>query len=200
MKGEPDFSKCGGLLPAVIQDAMSGQVLMLGYMNEESFKRTVATQKVTFFSRSREELWTKGETSGNYLRLIDISVDCDRDALLVRAVPSGPTCHEGTTSCFSDARPTSWSILGELERVIKQRRESMSDDSYTASLFKGGVDRLAQKVGEEAIEVVIEAKNGHRERLLSESADLVFHLMALWESQGVSLAEVCDVLRERSLG
>jgi phosphoribosyl-ATP pyrophosphohydrolase/phosphoribosyl-AMP cyclohydrolase len=195
---EPDFSRCEGLLPAIVQNAMSGEVLMLGYMNEESYQRTVETRKVTFFSRSRQKLWTKGETSGNVLTLIDISVDCDRDTLLVRAVPSGPACHEGTPTCFRDARPTTWAILSDLERVITQRRESMLDESYTTSLFKAGIDRLAQKVGEEAIEVVIEAKNGDRVRLLNESADLVFHLMALWEAQGVSLGDVCDVLRARA--
>ena len=195
---EPDFSRCEGLLPAIVQNAMSGEVLMLGYMNEESYQRTVETRKVTFFSRSRQKLWTKGEISGNVLTLIDISVDCDRDTLLVRAVPSGPACHEGTPTCFRDARPTTWAILSDLERVITQRRESMLDESYTTSLFKAGIDRLAQKVGEEAIEVVIEAKNGDRVRLLNESADLVFHLMALWEAQGVSLGDVCDVLRARA--
>jgi phosphoribosyl-ATP pyrophosphohydrolase/phosphoribosyl-AMP cyclohydrolase len=198
MKREPDFSKCDGLLPAVVQDAKSGEVLMLGYMNEESFQRTLETRQVTFFSRSRRSLWTKGESSGNFLALTEISVDCDRDAILVRAVPSGPTCHEGTQSCFRDAVPTTWSILSELEGVIRQRKESLSDDSYTASLFKAGIDRLAQKVGEEAIEVVIEAKNGDKERLVSESADLLFHLMALWEAQGISLGAVCGVLADRA--
>ena len=198
MKREPDFSKCDGLLPAVVQDAQSGEVLMLGYMNEESFQRTIETKRVTFFSRSRRSLWTKGESSGNFLTLTDISVDCDQDAILVRAVASGPTCHEGTVSCFRDALPTTLSVFSELERVIRQRRESLAEDSYTASLFKAGIDRLAQKVGEEAIEVVIEAKNGDKERLLNESADLLFHLMALWEAQGVSLGAVCDVLRERT--
>jgi phosphoribosyl-ATP pyrophosphohydrolase/phosphoribosyl-AMP cyclohydrolase len=198
MKREPDFSKCGGLLPAIVQDAHSGEVLMLGYMNEEGYTITRETKRVTFFSRSREMLWTKGESSGNSLTLTDISLDCDRDAILVRALPAGPTCHEGTRSCFSEAKATSWSILSDLERTIKERRALLSDGSYTASLFIAGIDRLAQKVGEEAIEVVIEAKNGDRDRLLNESADLLFHLMALWESQGVSLADVCDVLGERA--
>jgi phosphoribosyl-ATP pyrophosphohydrolase/phosphoribosyl-AMP cyclohydrolase len=198
MKREPDFSKCGGLLPAIVQDAHSGEVLMLGYMNEEAYTMTRETKRVTFFSRSREMLWTKGESSGNSLTLTDIFLDCDQDAILVRALPAGPTCHEGTRSCFSQAPATSWSILSDLERTIKERRASLSDGSYTASLFTAGIDRLAQKVGEEAIEVVIEAKNGDRDRLLNESADLLFHLMALWESQGVSLADVCDVLGERA--
>lgn len=195
---EPDFLKCEGILPTVVQDAGSGEVLMLGYMNEESYRITLETKEVTFWSRSRQKLWTKGETSGNFLTLTDISVDCDRDAILVRAIPSGPTCHEGTVTCFRDATPTTWSILSDLERVISQRKGALLDDSYTASLFKAGIDRLAQKVGEEAIEVVIEAKNGDRNRLLNESADLLFHLMALWEAQGISLGAVCDVLRERA--
>ena len=198
MRRAPDFSKCDGLLPAVVQDATSGEVLMLGYMNQESFQRTIQTRRVTFFSRSRRSLWTKGESSGNFLTLTDISVDCDQAAILVRAIPSGPTCHAGTQSCFRDASRTTWSILSELEGVIRQRKESLSDDSYTASLFKAGLDRLIQKVGEEAIEVVIEAKNGDKERLVNESADLLFHLMALWEAQGVSLGAVCDTLRARS--
>ena len=198
MMREPDFSKSDGLIPAVVQDARSGEVLMLGYMNEESFRKTIETKRVTFFSRSRQTLWMKGETSGNVLDLADISVDCDRDSILVRAVPNGPTCHEGTRTCFRDAPSTTWSILSDLEGVIRERRKSMSDNSYTASLFKAGLDRLAQKVGEEAIEVLIEAKNGDRDRLLNESADLLFHLMALWEAQGVSLGAVCAVLRQRS--
>jgi len=194
---KPDFSRCDGLLPTVVQDAMSGEVLMLGYMNEESYRITLETSRVTFWSRSQQKLWTKGVTSGNFLTVTEISLDCDRDAILVRVVPNGPTCHEGTFTCFRDAGRLKWSILSDLQRVISQRKESLSDDSYTASLFKGGIDRLAQKVGEEAIEVVIEAKNGDRNRLLNESADLLFHLMVLWEAQGVSFGSVCNVLQGR---
>jgi phosphoribosyl-ATP pyrophosphohydrolase/phosphoribosyl-AMP cyclohydrolase len=198
MKREPDFTKCDGLLPAVVQDARNGTVLMLGYMNEESYSATLAKGLVTFFSRSRNELWTKGETSGNFLKLTELSVDCDRDTILVKAIPSGPTCHEGTLSCFADAAPNVWSVLTYLEDTIKERKATPSDDSYTSSLFKAGIDKIAQKVGEEGIEVVIEGKNDNKERLLNESADLLFHLMVLWEAKGVSLADVCGVLAERS--
>mgnify|MGYP006276498983 CR=1 FL=1 len=200
MKREPDFTKCGGLLPAVVQDARTGVVLMLGYMNEKSYQVTKDKGLVTFFSRSRNELWTKGETSGNYLTVVAIGVDCDQDAILVSAIPQGPTCHEGTESCFSDKVTTPLSMLTRLEATIKERRESPSTSSYTASLFEAGIDKIVQKVGEEGIEVVIEGKNDNKERLLNESADLLFHLMVLWEAKGVSLGEVCGVLagRERS--
>lgn len=198
MKREPDFRKCEGMLPAVVQDARNGTILMLGYMNEESFNITIAKGHVTFFSRSRNELWTKGDTSGNLLKLTDISVDCDGDAILVKAVPSGPTCHEGTTSCFADASPNPLGVLQCLEDTIKQRKNDPSDSSYTSSLFKAGIDKIAQKVGEEGVEVVIEGKNDNKDRLLNESADLLFHLMILWEAKGVSLAQVCDVLAQRS--
>lgn len=198
MRREPDFTKCGGLLPAIVQDARNGTVLMLGYMNEESFKTTLARGLVTFFSRSRNELWTKGDTSGNFLKLTDISVDCDRDAILVKAIPSGPTCHEGTASCFAEAAPNALDVLQHLEDTIKQRKNEPSDTSYTSSLFKAGIDKIAQKVGEEGVEVVIEGKNDNRDRLLNESADLLFHLMILWEAKGVSLSDVCAVLAQRS--
>jgi phosphoribosyl-ATP pyrophosphohydrolase/phosphoribosyl-AMP cyclohydrolase len=198
MKREPDFSTCNGLLPAIVQDARNGTVLMLGYMNEESFTTTIQSGLVTFFSRSRGKLWTKGATSGNFLKLTDISVDCDRDAILVKAIPSGPTCHEGTTSCFADAAPNVLNVLQHLEEIIKQRRRVPSDTSYTSALFKAGIDKIAQKVGEEGVEVVIEGKNDNPERLLNESADLLFHLMILWEVKGVALSDVCGVLEQRS--
>lgn len=198
MKREPDFSKCEGLLPTIVQDARNGAILMLGYMNDESFRLTLSKGLVTFFSRSRNELWTKGDTSGNLLKLTDISVDCDRDAILVKAIPSGPTCHEGTTTCFADAAPSTLEVLQYLQDTIKQRKDAPSDSSYTSSLFKAGIDKIAQKVGEEGVEVVIEGKNDNKERLLSESADLLFHLMILWEAKGVSLAEVCEVLAARA--
>lgn len=197
MKREPDFAKCGGLLPAVVQDARTGAVLMLGYMNEESYQLTREKGLVTFFSRSRSELWTKGETSGNYLKIVDMRVDCDQDAVLVLALPQGPTCHEGTTSCFGDVTEAPFAVLSRLEATIKERRESPTSSSYTASLFRAGIDKIAQKVGEEGIEVVIEAKNDNQERLLNESADLLFHLMVLWEAKGTSLGEVCGVLSQR---
>lgn len=198
MKREPDFSKCEGLLPAVVQDAQTGAVLMVGYMNERSYQVTREKGLVTFFSRSRQELWTKGETSGNYLKLVELGVDCDCDAILVRAEPMGPTCHEGTESCFSGISSSALSTLLRLQGVIRERKESASDSSYTASLFRAGIDKIAQKVGEEGIEVVIEAKNDNRDRLLNESADLLFHLMVLWEAKGVSLAEVSEVLAQRA--
>lgn len=198
MRCEPDFTKCEGMLPAIVQDARNSDVLMLGYMNEESYTATLAKGLVTFFSRSRNELWTKGETSGNFLKLSEISVDCDRDAILVKAIPSGPTCHEGTTSCFAESSPSAMSVLGYLEETIQQRKNSPSDASYTSSLFKAGLDKIAQKVGEEAVEVVIESKNNNRERFLNESADLLFHLMILLEAKDVSLADVCAVLETRS--
>lgn len=199
MKREPNFSKCEGLLPAVVQDARTGAVLMLGYMNEQSYHVTQEKGLVTFFSRSRNELWTKGETSGNYLKLVELCVDCDQDAILVSAIPMGPTCHEGTESCFSELAPTPLSVLARLQETIKERRSSQGDTSYTASLFEAGIDKIAQKVGEEAIEVVIEGKNNNADRLLNESADLLFHLMVLLEAKGVALEEVCRVLEQRAV-
>lgn len=198
MKREPDFSKCEGLLPTVVQNARTGAVLMVGYMNERAYACTLERKLVTFFSRSRQELWTKGETSGNYLKLVDLSVDCDRDAILVQAEPTGPTCHEGSESCFSGVPESSLSTLLLLQQVIRERKESDAGSSYTASLFRAGIDKIAQKVGEEGVEVVIEAKNDNRERLLNESADLLFHLMVLWEAKGVSLAEVSEILAQRA--
>lgn len=198
MRRDPDFSKCDGLLPAVVQDAQTGAVLMLGYMDERAYQRTLEKRLVTFYSRSRQELWTKGETSGNFLKLVDLTVDCDRDAILVQAEPMGPTCHEGTESCFADVPAGALTILRRLQRVIRERKESRADTSYTASLFAAGIDKIAQKVGEEGVEVVIEAKNDNRERLLNESADLLFHLMVLWEAKGVSLSDVSEILADRS--
>lgn len=198
MKRKPDFSKCEGLLPAVVQDARTGAVLMLGYMNERSYQLTQEKGLVTFFSRSRNDLWTKGETSGNYLKLVGMCIDCDQDAILVSAIPMGPTCHEGTESCFVDGPLKSLSMLTRLQATIKDRRASRGDTSYSASLFGAGIDKIAQKVGEEAIEVVIEAKNDNADRLLNESADLLFHLMVLWEVKGIGLEDVCVVLEQRA--
>jgi len=200
MRREPDFSKCGGLLPAIVQDPRSGEVLMLGYMNEEAYAVTLEEKRVTFFSRSRNGLWTKGETSGNYLTLCELSVDCDSDAILVKAIPSGPTCHEGTRSCFAEASDDPLAVLARLGETITERRLNPSSSSYTASLFAQGIDKIVQKVGEEGIEVVIEGKNDSRDRLVSESADLLFHLMVLWEARGISLADVCGALTNRAQG
>ncbi len=198
MKREPNFSKSEGLLPAVVQDARTGAVLMLGYMNERAYQLTQEKELVTFFSRSRNELWTKGETSGNYLKLVAMSVDCDQDAILVSAIPMGPTCHEGTESCFAENTPRPLSMLTRLQATISDRQSSRGESSYTASLFEAGIDKIAQKVGEEAVEVVIEAKNNNTDRLLNESADLLFHLMVLWKAKGVTLEDVCGVLEQRA--
>ena len=196
---EFNLEKTGdGLLPAIIQDARTHKVLMLGYMNEEAFNKTVETGKVTFWSRSRNELWTKGETSGNFLELVDIKVDCDNDTLLVRAVPHGPVCHTGTDTCWgesNDANPLLF--LTELQDFINKRREEMPEGSYTTSLFKDGINRMAQKVGEEALEAVIEAVNGTDERLLYEASDMFYHLIVLLASKGLRIEQVAEELAER---
>lgn len=198
MKREPDFEKAGGLVPAVVQNASSGAVLMVGYMNKEAYAQTLTSRRVTFFSRSRQKLWEKGETSGNYLDLVHMDVDCDGDSILVQATPQGPTCHTGDESCFGDESPCGLRFLEELSRTIAERRTGPQQGSYTSELFAAGTDRLVQKVGEEALEVVIEGKNTDDVRLLSESADLVFHLMVLLESRGLSLRDVSLVLKERA--
>jgi phosphoribosyl-ATP pyrophosphohydrolase/phosphoribosyl-AMP cyclohydrolase len=198
MRRDPDFTKCEGMIPAIVQDDATLEVLMLGYMNQEAYASTKQSGQVTFFSRSKGRLWTKGETSGNFLHVKEIRCDCDSDAILIRAIPAGPTCHEGTDSCFGESERSSLAFLGALSRTIGARK-SVADaaNSYTAQLFAKGIDAIAQKVGEEAIEVVIEAKNSNDERLLSESADLLYHLMVLLEARGVSLTEVAKTLKER---
>ena len=193
-----DFEKSGGLVPAIIQDSATRQVLMLGYMNREAYEKTVATRRVTFWSRSRNCLWTKGETSGNFLELVDIKVDCDNDTLLVRAVPHGPVCHTGTDTCWgesNDANPLLF--LTELQDFINKRREEMPEGSYTTSLFKDGINRMAQKVGEEALEAVIEAVNGTDDRLLYEASDMFYHLIVLLASKGLRIEQVAEELAER---
>lgn len=193
-----DFEKSGGLVPAIIQDSATRQVLMLAYMNREAYEKTVATRRVTFWSRSRNCLWTKGETSGNFLELVDIKVDCDNDTLLVRAVPHGPVCHTGTDTCWgesNDANPLLF--LTELQDFINKRREEMPEGSYTTSLFKDGINRMAQKVGEEALEAVIEAVNGTDERLLYEASDMFYHLIVLLASKGLRIEQVAEELAER---
>lgn len=194
---ELDFSKEDGLIPAIIQDAQTGKVLMLGYMNEEALEKTLDTQKVTFFSRSKNRLWTKGETSENYLRLVSISPDCDQDALLVKVNPEGPTCHTGTDTCWQEENRNDLQFLGYLTDVIKERRQLPTDESYVARLFSKGINKVAQKVGEEAVEVVIEAKDNDDKLFLDESADLLFHYMMLLEAKGFSLSDVVYVLKER---
>ncbi len=186
-----------GLVPAIVQDAATLQVLMLGYMNEESLKKTQETGLVTFYSRSQGKIWTKGETSGNYLHLVSIASDCDNDTLLLRATPDGPTCHTGSKTCWGEAVPTHDGFIRELETVIKGRYEQMPEKSYTTSLFKSGVPRMAQKVGEEAVETVIEAVKGDKDRLLYEASDLVYHLLVLMTSQELGIADMEKELERR---
>ena len=193
-----NFDKNTGLIPAIIQDAITKNVLMLGYMNQESFDKTLATKKVTFYSRSKQRLWTKGEESGNYLYLVDVKNDCDNDTLLIRVNPQGPTCHKGSDTCWGENNDSSFGFLTKLENVIKQRRENAdSESSYVASLFKKGINKIAQKVGEEAVEVVIEAKDDNAELFLNESADLLFHYLILLQAKGYQLNDIVDVLKNR---
>lgn len=192
-----DFEKTNGLVPAIIQDAKTKNVLMLGYMNEEAVAKTQETGKVTFYSRSKERLWTKGEESGNFLELVDLKVDCDNDALLIQAKPAGPTCHKGTDTCWGEANNSNFSFLSKLEAVIKDRHDNPDEKSYTSSLFKKGINKVAQKVGEEAVEVVIEAKDNSEELFLNESADLLYHYMILLRAKGYDLEDVVKVLEDR---
>ncbi|WP_421869852.1 bifunctional phosphoribosyl-AMP cyclohydrolase/phosphoribosyl-ATP diphosphatase HisIE [Marinoscillum sp.] len=193
----PDFEKGGGLLPAIVQDHITGKVLMLGYMNAEALKQTQETGKVTFYSRSKERLWVKGETSNNFLILKDIAEDCDKDTILVKAEPQGPTCHTGADTCFNEVNENPITFLNHLRDIIEDRKANPSDESYTASLFKKGINKVAQKVGEEAVEVVIEAKDDNEDLFLNESADLLFHLMVLLAHKGYSLDDVVKVLEGR---
>ena len=193
-----DFEKGGGLVPAIIQDPTTRKVLMLGYMNQEAYEKTMATGKVTFYSRSRQCLWTKGETSGNYLHLVSISVDCDNDTLLVKATPDGPTCHTGTDTCWGEKNETNPLLfLTELQDFIIKRHEEMPEGSYTTSLFKDGLNRMAQKVGEEALELVIEAVNGTNDRLIYEGSDMLYHLIVLLTSKGLRIEDMARELQER---
>lgn len=188
---EIDFEKTGGLVPAIIQDANTKNVLMLGYMNQEAFDKTMATGKITFWSRSRNCLWTKGETSGNFLDLVSIKNDCDNDTLLVKAVPHGPTCHTGTDTCWGeDNESNPLAFLSELQDFIERRHEEMPEGSYTTSLFKKGVNRIAQKVGEEALETVIEATNGTNDKLIYEASDMFYHLIVLLTEKGLRIEDV----------
>jgi len=194
-----DFSKLAhGLIPAIIQDSETKTVLMLGYMNAEAFQKTLDTQKVTFYSRSKKRLWTKGEESGNFLNLISIKNDCDDDTLLIQVKPEGPTCHTGADNCWQETNEPNYGFVSNLESTIKLRRENAdSEKSYVASLFKLGINKIAQKVGEEAIEVVIEAKDDNDDLFLSESADLLFHYLILLQAKGFQLNDVVDVLKSR---
>jgi phosphoribosyl-ATP pyrophosphohydrolase/phosphoribosyl-AMP cyclohydrolase len=194
-----DFSKSkDGLIPAIIQDSETKKVLMLGYMNAESLQKTLDTQKVTFFSRSKDRLWTKGEDSGNFLNLVVIKNDCDGDTLLIQAKPVGPTCHTGADTCWQEENAVNYGFISDLENTIKNRRENAdTEQSYVASLFANGINKIAQKVGEEAVEVVIEAKDDNDDLFLSESADLLFHYLILLQAKGFQLNDVVNVLKKR---
>lgn len=194
-----NFSKAAdGLLPAIIQDVNTRTVLMLGYMNEEALTKTQESGNVTFYSRSKKRLWTKGEESGNFLELVSIKEDCDQDTLLIQVKPKGPTCHKGSDTCWDSKNESSFGFLSELEVTIKSRKENNSEDSYVASLFRKGINKIAQKVGEEAIETVIEAKDDNEELFLNESADLLFHYMILLQAKGYTLTDIVSVLEGRS--
>jgi phosphoribosyl-ATP pyrophosphohydrolase/phosphoribosyl-AMP cyclohydrolase len=192
-----DFDKDNGLVPVIIQDRLTMQVLMLGYMDHEAFEKTKEEKRVTFFSRSKQRLWTKGEESGNYLEVKEIKVDCDNDTILILADPAGPTCHTGAKTCWQEDKTTSFGVLAGLEATIRQRWESESAESYVASLKAKGTHKIAQKVGEEAVETVIEALRNDDELFLAESADLLFHYLVLLKAKGFSLDDVLEVLKSR---
>jgi phosphoribosyl-ATP pyrophosphohydrolase/phosphoribosyl-AMP cyclohydrolase len=192
-----DFEKSGGLVPVIVQDSVTNKVLMLGYMNEEAYQKTVAEKKVTFFSRSKNRLWTKGETSSHFLFAEEILVDCDGDTILIKAKQAGPTCHTGADTCFDEVNKGKAMFLHHLADVIKERKTNMPEGSYTTSLFKKGVNKIAQKVGEEAVELVIEAKDNNKELFLGEAADLLFHYLILLEEKNYTLDEVIEVLEKR---
>lgn len=193
-----DYTKNNGLIPAIIQDASTKTVLMLGYMNEEALKKTIETKLVTFFSRSKQRLWTKGEESGNVLNLVDIKLDCDNDTFLVRVIPEGPTCHKGSDTCWNQENIQDFGFISELEAVIENRKDNASEEvSYVASLFAEGINKIAQKVGEEAIETVIEAKDDNDELFLNESADLLFHYLILLQAKGFKINDVVAILKGR---
>jgi phosphoribosyl-ATP pyrophosphohydrolase/phosphoribosyl-AMP cyclohydrolase len=195
---EIDFDKNkDGLVPAIIQDAVTKNVLMLGYMNEEAYKQTNQSKRVTFYSRTKQRLWTKGEESGNYLNLVSLKLDCDNDSLLIQVKPEGPTCHKGSDSCWNEENIQDYGFLSQLEAVIQDRIENPQEDSYVASLFKNGINKIAQKVGEEAVEVVIEAKDDNDNLFLDESADLLFHYLILLQAKGFKLNDVAQILAKR---
>lgn len=190
-----DFSKLDGLVPAVVQDAKTLRVLMVGFMNAEAYQKTLQEKKVTFYSRTKQRLWTKGETSGNFLVLIDIILDCDQDTLLIKANPIGPTCHTGADTCFNEKNER-WD-LGALEAIIQDRKKNPQAGSYTNKLFDSGINKVAQKVGEEAVELVIEAKDNNEELFLNEAADLMYHYLVLLTAKGYSLEQVLEKLKSR---
>ncbi|OAV67969.1 Phosphoribosyl-ATP pyrophosphatase [Bacteroidales bacterium Barb6XT] len=194
---ELNFDKSGGLIPAVIQDNNTSKVLMLGFMNEEAYRQTVETGKVTFFSRTKNRLWMKGETSGNTLQVISIKADCDNDTLLVKVEPAGPVCHTGEDTCFGEKNEEDVMFLKLLQNFIERRRQEMPEGSYTTSLFNKGVNRMAQKVGEEAVETVIEATNGTEEGFIYEASDLMYHLIVLLTSKGLRIEDLAKELKKR---
>jgi phosphoribosyl-ATP pyrophosphohydrolase/phosphoribosyl-AMP cyclohydrolase len=194
---EIDFKKSDGLVPCIIQDAETLQVLMLGYMNEEAFSQTIESKKVTFFSRTKNRLWTKGEESGNFLNLVSIELDCDKDSLLCLVNPIGPTCHTGKKTCWNNESKTSFGILEDLEKTIQERFENEPENSYITSLKAKGINKIAQKVGEEGVEVVIEALGNDKDLFLNESADLLFHYLILLKAKDFTLEDVLKILKER---
>jgi phosphoribosyl-ATP pyrophosphohydrolase/phosphoribosyl-AMP cyclohydrolase len=192
-----DFSKGNGLVPAVIQDISTNKVLMIGFMNQEAYEKTLIEKKVTFFSRSKNRLWTKGETSGNFLSVQQVLIDCDNDSLLIKVIPEGPTCHTGTDTCWKEKNINKESFLNYLKAVIRERKLNPTDKSYTSSLLAKGTNKVAQKVGEEAVELVIEAMDKNNELFKNEAADLLFHFLILLEQKGVDLDEIITILEKR---
>ena len=190
-----DFSKHNGLIPCVVQDVKTLRVLMVGFMNEDAYHKTIQENRVTFYSRTKQRLWTKGETSGNFLQVSDIKIDCDNDTLLIKAVPAGPVCHTGADTCFNEEND-SWDLLS-LEGVIRDRKTNPQSGSYTTSLFEAGINKVAQKVGEEAVELIIESKDSNRTLFLNEAADLMYHYLVLLSAKDCSMNDVLEVLKKR---
>ena len=192
-----DFDKMNGMVPAIIQDAGTLKVLMLGFMNSEAYEKTKKEGRVTFFSRTKNRLWTKGEESGNFLNVIEILEDCDNDTLLIKANPAGPVCHTGADTCFSEANDSGISFLRQLQDLVAQRKKDLPEGSYTTKLFNAGINKIAQKVGEEAVELVIESKDNNDDLFLNEAADLTYHLLVLLTEKGFDLADVVKILEQR---
>ncbi len=198
MEEKINFTKSpDGLIPAIIQDVLTEKVLMLGYMNKAAITKTIAEKRLTFYSRSKKRLWTKGETSGNFLDLFDIKADCDNDTILIKVKPRGPVCHKGSDTCFSEENNSNLLFIGKLEEIISNRKENFSEKSYTSGLFKEGINKIAQKFGEESIELLIEAKDNNNELFLNEAADLLFHYMILLQAKDFSLNDVVKILESR---
>ena len=195
-----DFEKMGGLIPAIVQDNNTNKVLMLGFMNEEALEQTLSSGKVTFFSRTKNRLWMKGETSGNTLSVVSITPDCDNDTLLIKAIPAGPVCHLGTDTCFGEKNEEDIMFLKYLQNFIERRRHEMPEGSYTTTLFQKGITRMAQQAGDEAVETVIEATNGTEDRLIYEASDLIYHLIVLLTSKGLRIDDLARELKKRHKG